>query len=193
MIRIAIEFCAVASARPIAAPVTFICLPRLRTMTFSGDGPAGATELRYLKDGFEPVTTCHPGLPTPTGASSTGCDGSLCENSSTVNPPGVPIEGSSAPPSAGNGKAGSFDWKTSFSLPFDDRLSCSFLPEMGWSSAVALSGERTTASSTQLRMRGRHRRVGIIGFSPSVARSPAGPAPAASEDRPEHSHASGLP
>src|SRR5262249_6937392 len=114
---------------------------------------AGATEFRYLNEGLEPVTTSQPGLPTPAGAMITGWLGSLCEKSSTVRPPGVPMEGSSALPIAGNRKVGYFDWKTSFSLPFDDRRSCSFLPEIGRSSALAVVGESAAATARQLRIR----------------------------------------
>ena len=129
--RIATEPWGPASAKPIAAPVTLSCLPCLSTTTLSGDGAAGAFEFVYLKESTLLSVTFQPGLPTPGGAMKDGRVARFRENSSTFRPPGVPLAGSSALPTAGNAKVGSFDWKTSFSLPDDERRSWSFFPVMG--------------------------------------------------------------
>src|SRR5262249_53698437 len=135
--RMATVPCAPASARPVAAAPTLSCLPCFSMTTFKGDGPAGAAEFEYLKESMLASTTFQPGFPTPAGAASTGRAGSFCEKSSTRRPPGVPVAGSSALPTAGNAKVGTVDWNTSFPLPDDDRRSWSFFPLIARSSAAA--------------------------------------------------------
>jgi hypothetical protein len=64
---------------------------------------------------------------------------------STIAPPGLPLAGSLLLPMGGKRKFGSFEMKTSFSLPDDEIFRINLTPLIGWSTAWATTAMPSVA------------------------------------------------
>ena len=144
--RIPDRTCGAASGRPTAFATTLRTRPCFRRTTRTGERPAGASGFRKRKRGTVPIDTVQPTSPTTRGTESVALP-SLAEKRSTSAPPGLPTAGSSAPPSDGKSASASRETKTSVSA-VALRLSTSFTPSIGWSSACADAVRRSDASTT---------------------------------------------